>query len=87
MGFWKNLGAFGEAVKQTVNERGKNSSLLPFSMGGRLLGNPGGMPGLEEYKRGYYKNIPFRRGGQIRVIGMPNITMKKKRKCKRCKRK
>jgi len=77
MGFWKNLGAFGEAVKQTVNERGKNSSLLPFSMGGRLLGN----------NRRYYNNTPFRRGGQIRVIGMPTISMKKKHKCKSCKRK
>jgi hypothetical protein len=46
-------------------------------MGGRLLGN----------NRRYYNNTPFRRGGQIRVIGMPTITMKKKHKCKSCKRK
>jgi hypothetical protein len=54
-----------------------NMNRAPFSKGGQILGgNPGGMP-----------RYPFRRGGQIRVIGIPDITRMKKRKCKSCKRK
>jgi hypothetical protein len=88
MGFWDNLSKAAALTHPKL-------SALPFSMGGRLLGNPGGMPGLEEFNRRYYNTTPrvdrygdpYRRGGQIRVIGMPNIAIKKKRKCKRCKRK
>ena len=59
----------------------------------RLKGEPGegiAKPDwMEESKYGKTGKTPFpyQRGGQIRVIGMPNITRKKKRKCKSCKRK
>jgi hypothetical protein len=97
MGFFGNL--LGQAVGgglggllgyRDLGAKGGGAlgNLLPFSRGGIIIG-PGGLqmvptgrPTMPNMNR-----APFSKGGQIRVIGMPNITMKKKRKCKSCKRK
>jgi len=97
MGFFGNLlgqaigglggGLFGQR-DTGAKVGGTLGNLLPFSRGGIIVGPggvqmvPTGRPTMPNMNR-----APFRKGGQIRVIGMPNIAMKKKRRCKSCKRK